>query len=493
MTNEPATMKDAVNGVGRYNLYIDGKWVRPASSETIEVENPATEETIAVVPDANAADVQQALEAAERAQLGWARLPAAQRGEWLLKIGQAVREHRELLAQTLTREVGKPIAQARGEVDGTVRRIDYIASWCRQLEGDILPAENPDEHIYIHQVPFGVTVGISAWNFPLAIFARKMAPAIVAGNSIVIKPSELTPTSALELARIIDEVGLPPGVVNVVTGYGKTTGELLVRNPITKLVSLTGSVRAGRELLRAASDNITVLRLELGGKAPFVVLDDADVDKAVDAAMTSRFVNCGQVCTCNERMYIQSGVYEQVVDRILERVGKLEVGDPLTEVDLGPKISRGERDRVDERVRSAAAAGAEVLAGGHCLNDGPYSRGHWYEPTVIGNVDHSMELMRSETFGPVLPVVRFDDFEDALRMANDTPYGLSAYLFSNDMRRIMRVVRDFQFGEIYVNRQLGEAVQGFHTGHGISGMGGEDGKYGVEGYLQKRTVYLNYS
>ena len=356
-----------------------------------------------------------------------------------------------------------------------------------------MPAENPDEHIYIHQVPFGVTVGISAWNFPLAIFARKMAPAIVAGNSIVIKPSELTPTSALELARIIDEVGLPPGVVNVVTGYGKTTGELLVRNPITKLVSLTGSVRAGRELLRAASDNITVLRLELGGKAPFVVLDDADVDKAVDAAMTSRFVNCGQVCTCNERMYIQSGVYEQVVDRILERVGKLEVGDPLTEVDLGPKISRGERDRVDERVRSAAAAGAEVLAGGHCLNDGPYSRGHWYEPTVIGNVDHSMELMRSETFGPVLPVVRFDDFEDALRMANDTPYGLSAYLFSNDMRRIMRVVRDFQFGEIYVNRQLGEAVQGFHTGHGISGMGGEDGKYGVEGYLQKRTVYLNYS
>ena len=488
-----AIYKDESGGVAKYSLFIDGKWVRSASSETVEVENPATEETIAVTPDANQQDVQRALEAAERAQPEWARLPAAERGALLLKLGQAIRENNELLAQSITREQGKIITLSRGEVEAAAKRIDYAASWCRQIEGDILPAENPDENIYIHQVPYGVTVGIAAWNFPIAVAARKMGPALVTGNTMVLKPSELTPVATLELAKIIEQVGFPPGVINVVTGYGKTTGDLLVRNPITKLVSLTGSVRAGRQLLNAAADNITVLRLELGGKAPFVVLDDADIDKAVSAAMTSRFLNCGQVCTCNERMYIQGGVYDQVVEKLLERIGQMKVGDPFKEVDLGPKISRAEVEKIDQRVQSAVAAGAEVLTGGHPLSEGEFSRGHWYEPTLMSRVDGAMELMREETFGPVLPVVKFDDFEEAVQLANDTPYGLSAYLFSNDMRRIMRVVRDFNFGEIYVNRQLGEAVQGFHTGHGISGMGGEDGKYGVESFLQKRTVYLNYS
>ena len=485
--------KNDTSGVAEYNLYIHGNWVRSGSDESIEVENPATEETIAVVPEANESDVQAALESAQRAQPEWARLPAAQRGELLVKLARAIRENSEVLAQAITREQGKLITLARGEVEAAAKRIDYCASWCRQISGDILPAENPDENIYIHQVPYGVTVGIAAWNFPIAVAARKLGPALVTGNTMVLKPSELTPVATLEFAKIFGEVGFPPGVFNVVTGYGKTVGDQLVRSPITKLVSLTGSVRAGRELLQAAADNITVLRLELGGKAPFVVLDDADVEKAVGAAMTSRFLNCGQVCTCNERMYIQSGVYDQVVDQLLDRIGKMKVGDPLTEVDLGPKISRAEVEKIDGRVASAVSSGAEVLTGGAPLREGEFSRGHWYQPTLMSGVDQSMELMREETFGPVLPVVKFDDFEDAVAMANDTPYGLSAYLFSNDMRRIMRVVRDFNFGEIYVNRQLGEAVQGFHTGHGISGMGGEDGKYGVEGFLQKRTVYLNYN
>ncbi|MBD16594.1 MAG: aldehyde dehydrogenase [Planctomycetaceae bacterium] len=485
--------KDDQQGVPHYNLYVDGQWVRSTSNETIEVENPATEETIALIPEANEEDVQRALSAAQRAQPEWARLPAVERGQLLLKLGQAIRAHSELLAESITREQGKLITLGRGEVEAAAKRIDYAASWCRQIEGDILPAENPEENIYIHQVPYGVTVGIAAWNFPIAVAARKLGPALVTGNTMVLKPSELTPIATLELANIIDQVGFPPGVVNVVTGHGKTTGDLLVRNPITRLVSLTGSVRAGREVLQAASDNITVLRLELGGKAPFVVMDDADIDKAVAAAMTSRFLNCGQVCTCNERMYIQSGVYDQVVQQLLERIRNMKIGDPFKEVDLGPKISRAEVEKIDQRVQSAVSAGAEVLTGGHPLRDGEFSRGHWFQPTLVSGVEQSMDLMREETFGPVLPVAKFDEFEDALQMANDTSYGLSAYLFSNDMRRIMRVVRDFNFGEIYVNRQLGEAVQGFHTGHGLSGMGGEDGKYGVEGFLQKRTVYLNYS
>jgi lactaldehyde dehydrogenase/glycolaldehyde dehydrogenase len=245
--------------------------------------------------------------------------------------------------------------------------------------------------------------------------------------------------------------------------------------------------------MRAAADDITVLRLELGGKAPFVVLNDADVDKAITAAVTSRFANCGQVCTANERMFIQSGVYDQVVEGILERVGKLKVGDPLTEVDMGPKVSRHERDRIHEALESAVSSGAEVLTGGSPLTEGEYSKGHWYAPTVVSNVNQSMDLLKEETFGPILPVIRFDDLEEGFQMANDTPYGLSAYVFSNNMRHIMKVIRDCKFGEIYVNRQLGESVQGFHTGHGISGMGGEDGRYGIEGFLQKRTVYLNFS
>ena len=297
----------------------------------------------------------------------------------------------------------------------------------------------------------------------------------------------------LELGRLIEEVGFPPGVINLVTGYGRTIGEALVRNPITQLVTLTGSVRAGREVYKAASDNITTIRLELGGKAPFIIMDDADLDKAVDAAITARFANCGQVCTCNERMYIHTDIYDAFMEQFIESVSKLKVGDPFSDVNLGPKVNRSEVEKLENMVNEAVAQGAQVAVGGRRLRDGQFEHGYWFEPTVLTNTTHDMTIMKQEIFGPIVPVQRITSFEEAIKLANDSDYGLSAYIFTRDMRRIMSVVDNLSFGEIYVNRGIGELVQGFHHGYRLSGLGGEDGKYGIEGYLQKKTLYINYS
>ncbi len=341
-------------------------------------------------------------------------------------------------------------------------------------------------------MPHGVVVALTAWNYPSALVARKLGPALIAGNTVVIKGHECTPLSGLALARLAEGVGFPAGVINVVTGPGRTVGEALVRSPLTDLVTMTGSVRAGKEIYRAGADRVAVLRLELGGKAPFIVLDDADVESAVAAAVVSRFTNCGQICTCNERMYLQEGIADRFLEQFLERTKALKVGDPFTGVDVGPKVNRPELEKVEAMVDGAVAAGAEVLTGGHRLRDGAFAKGHWFEPTVLAGLSENADVVQREIFGPVVPVLRFGNFEEALRQANRSEYGLSAYLFTRDLRRVMNLKRTLQFGEIYVNRPNGELVQGFHNGWRSSGLGGEDGKYGLDGYFRKQTVYVNY-
>jgi lactaldehyde dehydrogenase / glycolaldehyde dehydrogenase len=337
-----------------------------------------------------------------------------------------------------------------------------------------------------------VVVGIIPWNYPAALFARKVAPAIMAGNTIVLKPHEDTPLAALALARIVEGAGAPPGVVNVVTGAGRVVGDALVRHPITQMVSVTGSVRGGREILAAAAENITPVSLELGGKAPFIVLEDADLGAAVENAVDARFWNCGQVCTCNERTYVQRSVYDEFVERFVEAASSLRMGDPTREdVQMGPKVNEPELRKVEALVQDAVEQGANLHLGGRRPEGKEFEKGYWFEPTVLTETTNEMNIVQREVFGPVLPIQPFDDFDEVVNLANDSRYALTAYVFTSDLHKAMRAIDDIDFGEIYVNKIGPEQLQGFHTGYRLSGMG-DDGPYGYERYLRRKTVYLHY-
>ncbi len=473
-------------------MYIDGSWV--TADETRPVVNPANESVVAEVPEAGADHAGRALEAAQRAQREWGRRSGPERGAVLRKIAEGIRARREEIAQLVVAEQGKTITEARGEVgDAAAGFFDYYATFERAQVGSMFAPDERNEHLLIRSVPYGVVVGIIPWNYPAALFARKVAPAIMAGNTIVLKPHEDTPLAALALARIVDEAGVPPGVVNVVTGAGRVVGDALVRHPITRMVSMTGSVRGGREILAAAAENITPVSLELGGKAPFIVLEDADVEAAVENAVDARFWNCGQVCTCNERTYVQRGVYDEFVERFVEAASNLRMGDPMREdVQMGPKVNEPELVKVEAMVDQAVEQGASVVLGGGRPQGREFEKGYWFEPTVLTGTTNDMDIVQNEVFGPVLPIQPFDEFGEVVDLANDSRYGLSAYVFTSDFHRAMRAVDDIDFGEIYVNKIGPEQIQGFHTGYRLSGMGGDDGPYGYERYLRRKTVYLGY-
>ncbi|RYE40614.1 MAG: aldehyde dehydrogenase family protein [Hyphomicrobiales bacterium] len=369
----------------------------------------------------------------------------------------------------------------------------YAAENARRIEGDIVPSDARNEEVWIRRVPHGVVVGLTAWNYLSALAARKLGPALVAGNTFVLKAHEFTPMSGLALAALAEQVGFPAGVFNVVTGIGRTVGEALVASPLSDLVTMTGSTRAGKEIYRAGADLIKVIRLELGGKAPFIVMEDADIDAAVESAVTARFTNCGQICTCNERMYLHERIADEFLDKFVASTRALSIGDPLTNPDIGPKISGPEVEKVAAIVDETIASGAEVLLPGGPLREGVYAKGHWYAPTVLKLRDNTAPAMRQEIFGPVVPAMSVGSFEEALSLANDSVYGLSAYVYTRDMRRVMRLAEGLEFGEIYCNRTNGELIQGFHTGWKQSGLGGEDGKYGFDGYLRKKTMYVNWA
>jgi lactaldehyde dehydrogenase / glycolaldehyde dehydrogenase len=473
-------------------MYIGGSWV--TAGETRQVINPADESVIAEVPEADAGNVEAALWAARTAQRAWARKTGPERGAVLRAVAEGIRSRREELARLVVAEQGKTITEARGEVgDASAGFFDYYATFERAKVGTMFAPDEPNEQLFVRSVPYGVVVGIIPWNYPAALFARKVAPAIMAGNAIVLKPHEDTPLSALALAGVLEEAGVPPGVVNVVTGAGRTVGDALVRHPTTRMVSMTGSVRGGREILAAAAENITPVSLELGGKAPFIVLEDADVTAAVQNAVDARFWNCGQVCTCNERTYVQRAVYDEFVERFVEAASALRMGDPTREdVQMGPKVNRPELEKVEALVGRAVEQGAEVVLGGRRPKGEEFERGYWFEPTVLTGATNEMEIVQREVFGPVLPIQPFDEFDEAVGFANDSPYGLTAYVFTSDLHRAMRAIDDIDFGEIYVNKIGPEQLQGFHTGYRLSGMGGDDGPYGYERYLRRKTVYLHY-
>lgn len=479
-----------MSNVTAYDMYIDGQFTTGSSKNRTEVENPADESIVATVPEGTKDDAIAALEAAKRAQPGWAALPANDRGVMIKKLAEAVLAQSDHLAEVVVKEQGKPLDQAQGEITATAMFLQYAGEQARRMQGEILPSDHTNEDVWIRRSPYGVVAGLTAWNYPSALVGRKMGPALTAGNTIVLKGHDITPLSGLEIARISHELGFPKGVINVITGDGRSVGETLVTSPLTDMLSMTGSVRAGKEIYAAAAEDLKVLRLELGGKAPFIVMEDADIDAAVDAAIVSRFTNCGQICTCAERIYVHRDVAQEFTEKFVARAKAMTLGDPMSSPNMGPKVSRVEVDKVDQIVTAAKQAGAEVLTGGQ--RAAQFDKGYWYEPTVMTAAKGSL-LTQTEIFGPVAPITVIDSFEEAMTEANNTEYGLSAYLFTNDMTRIMHAANHLEFGEVYVNRCCGELVQGFHNGWKHSGLGGEDGQHGFEGYLRKKSMYVNWS
>jgi len=472
-------------------LYIAGSW-RPASGPEIDVYDPRDESVLATVASATPQEVHAALSAARAAQRDWARRPAAERGAYLRAAADLVHRERDRLARLLSEEVGKPLAQAHGEVDFAEGFLRYNAEWDRRLEGEILPGDSPGETIHLLRVPLGVVAAICPWNFPLAVLCRKLAPALVTGNTVVIKPSEISPLSTIAFVELLDDrLDLPKGVVNLVTG-ARETGQALVDDPQTSLVSFTGHRDTGKEVMARAASRLTRVSLELGGKAPAIVWKDADLDLAVPAILAARHTNCGQVCTAAERVLVHRDLLEPFTERYVAAAKALRVGDPLDGSDLGPLVSAAQHEKTSAAVALARREGAEVLLGGGRPAGPYYQSGYWFEPTVLRNVTPAMSVMIEETFGPVTPILGIESIEEAWNIANASRYGLSAYVFSRDYGTVMRTVNELDFGEIYVNRTLGESIHAHHAGYKESGIGGEDGKWGLLRYTQLKTAYHHF-
>ncbi|MGK9199963.1 MULTISPECIES: aldehyde dehydrogenase [Sinorhizobium] len=477
--------------MSRNTHYIDGQFVEDRTSDRIAVYNPATAEQIAEIPDGPAEIVDAAVDAARRAQFAWSELPPIERAGYVKAIAEKIRGKVDVLAETISREQGKILSLARGEVLGMAGLMEYMAEWARRIEGEIIASDRKGETIYLNRVPVGVVAGILPWNFPFYLIGRKLAPALVAGNTIVIKPSEETPLNAFLFAELADEVGLPKGVFNMVSGRGRTTGAALSGHPGIDLVSFTGSVPTGIAIMEAAAKNLTRVNLELGGKAPAIVLKDADLDIAVEAITASRVINTGQVCNCAERIFVERQVADEFTERFIKRMAAVTYGDPIAErtVDMGPLVNAVQLDKVGAMVDRAREAGASVVLGGKRAER---NRGHHYEPTVLTGCTPDMEIMRKEIFGPVAPVAVVEDADEAVHFANDTEYGLTSSLYTQDLNKAMRVTRRLQFGETYINRENGEAYQGFHAGRKKSGIGGADGKHGFYEYMETQAVYIQH-
>ncbi|MFQ5908092.1 MAG: aldehyde dehydrogenase [Thermoplasmata archaeon] len=475
-------------------FFINGEWVESESGESLEVWNPTTEEVVDSVPQGSREDAKRALDAASEAQTVWEDVPAAERAKLVLRWAELIEENREAIAQVLTAEEGKPLKEARDDVNGAAVYARYYASLARQIEGEVLPAEAKDRTIMILRVPVGVVAGITPWNFPAAMVTRKAAPALVAGDGVVLKPSTTTPLTAIELVKLAEKAGVPKGLLNLVTGRGSVVGDELVRNPKTQLVTMTGSVEVGQTIMESASENLTNVVLELGGKAPFIIWKDANLEWAVRSALWARYWNAGQTCICNERTYIQEEVYDAFKRKYLAAVKGLRIGKPTEKgVDMGPLVSPEQRKKVEASVQQALDDGAKLLVGGTRPEGGEYEKGNWFLPTVLEDVEQDMDILQQEIFGPVTPLSRFDDLDQVLDYANDSQYGLASYMFTQDLRAAMKAAQKLRFGETFINQVGPETVHGYHAGFRKSGVGGDGSLHGFEHYFSLKTVYLDYS
>ncbi len=471
----------------RNRCYVDGSWVDADSHSSIAISNPANSEVLGSVPALGAGETRRAIEAANAAWPAWRAKSGKERAAVLRRWFELIMVNAEDIAQLMTSEQGKPLAEARGEVAYAASFVEWFAEEAKRVYGDTIPAPTVDKRLIVVKQPVGVCAAITPWNFPAAMITRKVAPALAAGCTVVVKPAEQTPLTALALAELSVRAGFPPGVFNVITGDPIQIGGELTSNPTVRKLSFTGSTEVGRLLMAQCAPTVKKLSLELGGNAPFIVFDDADLDAAVDGAMMSKYRNTGQTCVCANRLLVQEGVYAAFAEKLSGRVRQLKVGDGMDEgVVQGPLIDAQALAKVEEHVADALAKGAKILTGGKRHARG----GTFYEPTVITGVTPEMKCAREETFGPVAPLFRFDTEEEAVAMANATEFGLAAYFYSRDIARCFRVGEALEYGIVGINTGIISNEMAPFGGVKQSGIGREGSKYGIDEYLEIKYLCL---
>lgn len=479
-------LKDA--SLFRQQAYVDGIWIDADNGVTFAVDNPANGETLGTVPGLGRIETQRAIVAAQRALPGWRALTAKERSIKLRRWYELVLENQDDLARLMTLEQGKPLLEAKGEIIYAASFLEWFAEEAKRVYGDTIPGHQTDKRLLVIKQPIGVTAAITPWNFPAAMITRKAGPALAAGCTMVVKPASQTPFSALALAELAERAGIPKGVLNVVTGSATEIGAELTENPIVRKISFTGSTEIGSRLMAQSAPTLKKLSLELGGNAPFIVFDDADLDKAVEGAIASKYRNAGQTCVCVNRLYVQDGVYDEFSEKLRAAVAKLRVGDGLDEgVSVGPLIDAKAVAKIKEHIDDAVSKGARIVAGGQAHSKG----GGFFLPTILVDVPNSANVAREETFGPLAPLFRFMDEAEVVDLANDTEFGLASYFYAHDLSRVFRVAEALEYGMVGINTGLISNEVAPFGGVKASGLGREGSKYGIEEYLEIKYICLS--
>ncbi|MER2111040.1 MAG: NAD-dependent succinate-semialdehyde dehydrogenase [Solibacillus isronensis] len=468
-------------------MYVNGEWIQTDS--ILEVLNPVDGQKVGEVFQVGSEETKEAIDAASEAFKQWSKLTADTRANYLHKLTDQLVERKEHFAQIITKEMGKPIVNARYEVDSAVSYFKWFAEEARRVYGEIIPSPVPNKRISVIKQPLGVVAAITPWNFPLSMVARKLGPALAVGCTVVLRPSREAPLSSLELIRLMDEIGFPKGVVNLLIGGTNDIVNPIMESKTVRKITFTGSTDVGKILVKQAADTLKRVSMELGGHAPFIVFEDADLDLAVEGAIKSKFSSAGQQCVCSNRIYVHETIYDVFARKFTERSKALVVGDGIDEsTNIGPLVNDAAVEKVDSQVQDAVAKGALVLCGGNNYNEGTLSKGSFYAPTVLGNVTEEMVITYEETFGPVAPLIKFSDEDEVIQKANDIEYGLVAYFYTNDGSRVHRVAEKLEYGMVGINDAAPFTAQAPFGGIKESGSGREGGRQGIEDYIDIKTV-----
>ena len=491
-----SSVQPAEANIRKYQLFIGGQWVDADSGKTFKSPNPSTGETFAEVAEADKADIDKAVAAARQAYEGkWSKMSARDRGRLLYKLAQLIEHRAPELAELETRDNGKPIKESLYiDLPQVAENFEYFAGWSTKIEGETIPVPGKMFN-YTLREPVGVCGQIIPWNFPLLMAAWKLAPALAAGNTVVLKPAEQTPVTAMELAKLIQEAGFPEGVVNIVPGYGETAGAALAAHPGIDKIAFTGSTEVGKLIAKAAAENLTKVSLELGGKAPNIVFADADMEQAVNGAMMSIFFNQGQVCCAGSRLFLEEDVKDQFLEKLKEKAQRVNVGDPMDKsTQMGPQVSEEQLNRIKSYIDIGRAEGATVFAGGECPKlEGAFQKGYFFQPTIFSEVKNDMRVAQEEIFGPVVSVITFKDEDDLIKQANETVYGLSAGIWTRDITRAHRFAKEIKAGVVWINTFNMFSPASPFGGYKQSGYGREMGKHALEMYTQVKSVWVDLS